>query len=56
MNIVEHVALNIALDVKHAVQDCPNFHDYDYKSFYSLVLLAICDTKTVLGRCWAIRQ
>ena len=37
-----------ALDGKHTVLDFSNawgIHDYDYKSFYSLVPLAICAAK-----------
>ena len=37
-----------ALDGKHIAMDCPKgsgTQDYNYKGFYSLVLLAVCDAK-----------
>ena len=37
-----------ALDGKHMAMDCPKgsgTEDYNYKGFYSLVILAVCDAK-----------
>ena len=58
---VEHAARNQSFNGKHTAMDCPEnlgTQDYNYKGFYSLVLLAACDEKRVFStvRCWAIRQ